>query len=359
MTGLAELAADAYLSGWALTDAPWTPRVEAGCLAAVQTALDFPADPGVLEATMHLGHLTGIWQTIYDRRARLQARHERAVAAAWNACLKDLDPAELVRRFRRDAYLPAETAVKDPTKSWWRDVAVTAALGWLRGIYHTDGYPALVAALEDAIRSGMAEGEAGALALAASRIGRTGFRIDQAFKTAYGRLAADHRISQKAADSVTSLINWAAGDVGRHLASMTGDGKSEDEMTADVEDMTTGQDSQAVTQGSDRAVWAGILAGAVALYSRMSGDASSLPVGGPDTPAPPQPPPDAGPILLDWISAGDSRVCPTCSGYEDNSPYTPEQVPAYPHGRCRCSVDLTADTRYTSLLGALLDSFAN
>jgi hypothetical protein len=56
VTSLAEAAADAYLSGWALTDAPFTPRVEAGCLAAVQTALDFPGDPGVLEATMHLGH---------------------------------------------------------------------------------------------------------------------------------------------------------------------------------------------------------------------------------------------------------------------------------------------------------------
>ena len=32
---LIQAAAEAYLSGWALTNAPWTSRVHAGCLAAV------------------------------------------------------------------------------------------------------------------------------------------------------------------------------------------------------------------------------------------------------------------------------------------------------------------------------------
>lgn len=354
---LAPAAAEAYLAGWALTDAPFTGRVEAGCYAAVQVALEHRYDPAVLEVALQLGQLEGVWAVIYRRRARLQAKHERAIAAAWDACTAELDPADVARRFRSAIYLHGESATKDPTKKWWQDIAITAALAWLRGIYHTDGYPALAAALEDAIRSGMAEGEADALALAAARLGRTGFQIGQAFKTAYARLATNHVISQQAADAATRMIDAAAGDTGRRLASLAGDGASEQEMTSGAGD-TSGGKSNAVTGGADRTVWAAILAGAVGLWSRAAGwlGLGGAPQG-PDTPPGGGGPGDA--ILLDWINAADDRVCATCQDYSDNGPYTPDQVPGYPHSRCRCSVDLTANTAYTSFLGALLDQFTN
>jgi hypothetical protein len=324
---LRELAAEAFLTGWAMSDGRWTARVEAGCVAAMETAVEFADDPAVLETSMILGSLTGIWQTIYDRRARLQARHERAVAAAWNACLKDLDPRELVRRFRSDAYLPSETAVKDPTRQWWRDVAVTAALGWLRGIYHTDGYPALVAALEDAIRAGMAEGEADALAGAASKQGRTGFRIGQAFKAAYDRLATDHTISQKAADAATQLIDATAGDIGRRLASLAGDGAGEQDMTDGAGDVL--DDGQAVSNGVDWALWTAFGLGALSLYA------------------------SAGVALVDWWDVGDERECVTCMDNAAGSPYPIGSIPEFPaHFRCRCSLEAR-----DNIASALLDQF--
>ena len=40
--------------------------------------------------------------------------------------------------------------------------------------------------------------------------------------------------------------------------------------------------------------------------------------------------------LLNWLDAGDGRVCPTCKDYADKSPYTLRDYPATPHPRCRC-----------------------
>ena len=41
-------------------------------------------------------------------------------------------------------------------------------------------------------------------------------------------------------------------------------------------------------------------------------------------------------ILLDWVSRGDSKVCPTCRWYEENSPYKPSEFKIAPHTGCRC-----------------------
>lgn len=46
-------------------------------------------------------------------------------------------------------------------------------------------------------------------------------------------------------------------------------------------------------------------------------------------------------IELDWVSRGDSKVCPTCRWYEANSPYKPSQFPVPPHTGCRCYPRIT------------------
>jgi hypothetical protein len=40
--------------------------------------------------------------------------------------------------------------------------------------------------------------------------------------------------------------------------------------------------------------------------------------------------------LLDWLTAGDGRVCPRCDSLADAGPYTPRNYPAVPHPGCRC-----------------------
>lgn len=329
MTSLAEHAADAYLAGWALTDAPWTPRVEAGCAAAVAEALNRPDDPAVLEVTLQLGALEGVWATIYARRARLQRKHERAVLAAWKAATAGLDARDVVRVFRREAYLTSEAVTKDPTRRWWQELGAAAAVGWLRKLYHGDGYDALVQALADAIRAGMAEGEAGALALAAAKQGKTGFRIEQAFTAAYDRLAADHTITQRAADAATRMVDAAAGDVGRRLAKAAGDGASEDDMDREVEDVIS--DQQAAKAGADWSFWAAIGAGAMALFAL------------------------AGVPQVNWWDVGDERECATCMDNAAGSPYTLGAVPEFPaHFRCRCSLEAADSSPLSAYLAAFL-----
>lgn len=318
---IAAQAREAYLAGWALSDGPLTARVRAGCAAAVETALEHRHDPGILEATLELGKLEGTWATVYDRRHGLLAKHLKTIIAAWDACMADLDPRDVVKRFRREAYLAAEAA--DPQqRQWWQDAAKSAALGWLYAVYRSDGYQALVAALEDAIRDGMAEGEAGALALAASRQGKTGFAIAAAFAAAYERLADDHSITQRAQDAAAKIIDGAAADVGRRLARMAGDDAGEDEMTAAVQDVTTGDDARSASTWADWALYAAIGAGALGLYQRVAAAIGDL---------------LQGTVQIDWITAG-GNVCPICLENEMGSPYSPDTLPPFPgHPRCRCS----------------------
>lgn len=333
MTGLAETAASAYLAGWALTEAPFTERIEAGCVAAVTLACDHPHDPAILETSLILGSLSGVWQTVYDRRERLLRKHTRAVLAAWKTCTAELAPRDVVTRFRKAVYLPAEAVTKDPTKKWWQDTAIASALGWLRGVYHAGGYDALVAALAEAIREGMAEGEADALALAASRQGKTGFRIADAFKAAYDRLASDHTIDRQAQDAAARIIDGTAGDVGRRLGSLAGDGSSEDDMTSGAEDvLNTGQVPRVSLQD---ALWAAMGAAALALFVRAATGQS--PPGAPPAPGgePPQPP---GMIMVNWVTES-GNPCQACRDNEAGSPYAPQDVPPLPqHPRCQCAI---------------------
>jgi len=325
---LPEMAAEAFLSGWRLSGCDGG-LGEAEFRAAIGSALDCAADPGILEATLDLGHLTGTWKTVYSRREKLLARHLKAVLAAWDACMADLDPRVLVRRFR--AVMDHTAEAVDTDRQWWKDAATTAAIGWLKGLYRTEGYPALVAAIEAAIRDGMAEGEADALALAASRQGRTGFRITKAFKAAYDRLDGDPGIGHQAADTIAAIAAGAASDAGRALAAQAGDGGSEDDMTSAVDDTLTGENARAPWSWTDWAVWAAIGAGATALF-RLAGIGS-----------------------IAWYDVGDSRECQACMDNAAGSPYAAGSVPQFPaHIRCRCSLDAADSSPLSAFLAAYL-----
>ena len=43
-----------------------------------------------------------------------------------------------------------------------------------------------------------------------------------------------------------------------------------------------------------------------------------------------------GEIMLNWMTRGDSRVCPVCMFYSDHNPYKPSEFPPPPHTGCRC-----------------------
>jgi ADP-ribose pyrophosphatase YjhB (NUDIX family) len=312
--------------------------------AAVEGAVAKAADArpkAFRPPTLDIPNLTGVWAEVYDRREKLLRKHLKAVAAAWDACLAELGSSRpVVREFRAKAGQVAKLA--GPDAKWWKDAGTAAALAWLLRLSKTKGYPALVAALEDAIRSGMAQGEADALALAADRQGAAGFRIDQAFRAAYERLAGDAKVAQQAQDAAAGIVDGAAGDAGRALADQAeGDG-SEQDMAGAVDGALSGDRSQSVGVGTDWWLWLGIGTGALALYQRIGTDGA----GG-----------NAADVAtLVWVDAGDSRVCQTCQDNSDNSPYTLSSAPTLPgHPRCRCSWDTTATVASSWLDAFLLD----
>lgn len=264
--------------------------------------------------TLDVRNLTGVWAEVYDRREKLLRKHLKAVAAAWDACVAELgSPRVMVRQLRSMVVPVAKLA--DPNRPRWKDAGTAAALAWLQRLSKAKGYPALVAALEDAIRSGMAQGEADALALAADRQGKAGFAVDRAFRAAYKRLAGDAGIAQQAQDAASGIIDGAAGDIGRVLADQAGDDGSEDDMTGAVDEALSGDESQSVGLGTDWWFWGALGAGALALAQA------------------------AGVQTYDWFDVGDERECPTCMSNASGSPYALGDLPSFPaHPRCRCDV---------------------
>ncbi len=288
-----------------------------------------------------------VWGEIEQRRAKLARKHLKAVLAAWNDCTAGLSTRALVSQFRAEVQPVAKYA--DPN----RDKALETALAWLAAIYGAKGYAALVAAISDAIRSGMAEGEADALAVAAARSGAGGIAIDRAFADAYERLADGGEISRQAADVAGKMISGAAADVSRVLAEGAADDSSDDEASSAVDDTVTGNNVRSVSSWLQDAIWGAIGAGAVALFGRASQPQPSAPAEPGEGPAvPPSPPEPPGMVLLIWVT--DGNPCKACMDNEAGSPYAPQDLPSFPqHNHCQCEIT-TYDDVPSSFFAAYL-----
>ena len=75
MHPIAPYARTAYAQGWAASGGPMTGRVKAGCIAAVEHAIEHADDPHILEVMLHLGKLEGAWALIYQRREEQHRKH--------------------------------------------------------------------------------------------------------------------------------------------------------------------------------------------------------------------------------------------------------------------------------------------
>ena len=277
-----------------------------------------------------------VWAEIEDRRAKLTRKHLKAVLAAWNDLTGSRNADVLVRQYRAEVQPVAKYA--DPN----RNAALAAALAWLGAIQAKGGWAALLAAIEDAIRSGMAEGEAGALAVAAARQGAGGIDISAAFADAYEQLADDGDISRQAADTAQKIIDGAAADVSGVLAG-AGDDSSDDEIAAAVDDAVTGNDVRSVGSWMQDVIWGAIGAGLVWLCGYAGTSSTPPPVPG-ETPVPPAEPPQspAGPVFLNWIC--DGNPCNACLDNQAGGPYAPQDCPPLPfHNHCQCELDQADD----------------
>lgn len=251
--------------------------------------------------------------------------------------MADLSPRDLVRDFREDTGLGQKVAKaataqdQQQDQDWWKGVAVAAALAWLGRLYQAKGYAALIAAIELAIRAGMAEGEADALAAAAARQGVTGLDIAGAFASAYGRLEGDPGVSQQAQETLERIVQGAAADLGKQLAEDAGAGKGQQDMVSGVRGLLT---------GAVRSVRSWVVDGMqAALGAGVKGLLSLVGQGG-----------QTG--LLNWVT--DGAPCAACSDNEAGSPYAPEDLPDFPgHPNCMCEIDPDTDIPSSFFAGLL------
>ena len=270
----------------------------------------------VRELAIDLGNLTGIWADVYGRQDALYAKHQRKARTAWRKAVAGLDLAALIAAFRRQALMidgaPAPgTDHESPQaakhhKAELRNLARSMAAGFLMGVNDQPDYAGLLAAVTVALTAGTGEGTAAALAVSAAGAGYTGFAWQKAARD--GRQEPDPGTVTRWAAKV---IAGAVTDLASALAAGAIAGASAEAMTTAAAAVL--RKGRSVTAFLGHAMQSAVSAAMGAAYAALGGIE-----------------------LLDWISAEDGRVCAVCVGYEENSPYTPQDYPDTPHIGCRC-----------------------
>ncbi|MFE5868808.1 hypothetical protein ACFQ6V_09160 [Streptomyces roseifaciens] len=304
-------AREAFAAGWAFSGGPMTPRVGAACTAAVQTAIEHADDPRILEVTVDLGRLEGMWALLFGRRTTQQSLHTRAVAVAWRPLIDRGEVAATVDAVRSIAGLGEARRPQGDQAAG----ALAAALALLHATADLPGWRALRTALRNAVAAGRAEGMVNAVAIAAERLGTASVRLDWdiAFQHAYRSLEGLEELWSGADGWLARMVDGTADELGRMLAQAAEEGASREEMIDAAMDLLTGEEIDSVAFTIDWAMTTAADEGALALYQ------------------------SEGVLQIDIISAGDGRVCPSCLDAEAGSPWRTGDQPRMPlHPMCRC-----------------------
>ncbi|MDI5965727.1 hypothetical protein [Streptantibioticus silvisoli] len=319
---IALAAREAFAAGWAVSGGPMTGRVRIACVEAVRIAVEQADDPQILEATLDLGKLEGMWALLFQRREKLTDQYTAAVTTAWRKLIRPRLFRDGLHHLR--AQLGLVEAAPDPAAI--RAAALAAARGILVSLATTSGWAALRQTIRDALAAGRAEGIVNAVAIAAERVGRIGLDWDIAFDHAYQQLARLDELWSEADTWLARLLDRATTDLGRLLAEQAANGGSYEDMLDAASTLLDTADVNAVAFVVDWALTTGADQGALTLYT------------------------SEGVQAVDWITAGDGRVCPTCEDNETGSPWQINSVPQAPaHPLCRCV--LAADMNLTRFAG--------
>lgn len=317
------LARATYAVGWAATGGPLTDRVKAGSRVAVALVAEHPDDPAVWEATLQLGALEGVWARIYARRDVLYSQHDRLVGQAWHDYTRRaVDRAALAATARRAAGLVETTAAEQDQ----RDRVIAAVLAVLLALLATQTDPdteqqraTLVSAIHAALAAGAAEGTAGAVAVAAQRAGYNTVDFDAAYRDAFAAANDPAHAAYYQAQALVWLrrmVTDTATDLGGRLARQVERGDSADDMAATVDQYCTSATNPTVRTHTDWLVGTGFAVGAFTAFTAL------------------------GLATVNWVTAGDGKVCRTCQSNEDRNPWPLISVPQLPaHPRCRCATE--------------------
>jgi hypothetical protein len=306
----------AFAAGWALSGGPLTPRVRVACETAVALAVESADDPGILQATIDLGRLEGMWALLFQRRDRLLSDHAQLVRDAWLPLVNRTAVAVAVDQ------LLAVLGVQEADRGWLDDIRVAAraaARALLRALAGMTGFGALRTALRDVLAAGRAEGMIEAVAIAAERASLIGLDWELAFKDAYQAMGSLDDLWAGADGWLGRVLDGGAGDLGRALADGLETGLSRDELIDAAMDVLTAEEGS-VAFVVDWAMTTAADEGALALYR------------------------GEGVQQIEIITAADGRVCSACIDAESGSPwYIGDQprLPLHPHCRCVYSADVS------------------
>lgn len=302
-------ARTAYAQGWAASGGPLTDRVIAGSIAAIGMAIEHADDPNVIEATLQLGQLEGMWALIFDRRTALYDEQVATVAKYWKSFAADLDVAALVAAIRNQTI-----RTQEKVSSSTIDAAIALILALLMPFAVGVKWWNLRKRVAAGLAAGEAEGTADALALVAQQLGYSVFNFELAFSDALD-LVDQEELDAAVDQWLTNMLDVISSELGKKLASMAADGASADEMTQAATDILSGTASRGLVTVVDNYVHGAITDGMMGFY-RTNGVGSVW-----------------------WITAGDNTVCPICDENEGNSPYPIMDCPQPPeHVNCRCSL---------------------
>jgi hypothetical protein len=260
--------------------------------------------------------LEGVWADVFARQEALYARHARKARTAWRKAVAALDVAALVAAFRRQALMQGDgpapgTDHESPQaaahrKRELRDLARSMAAGCLAGLNDQPDYTGLLAAITAALAAAAGEGTAAALGISAAGNGYDGFAWDKAAKD--GRSEPDQG----------TVTRWAAkiiaGAVAGLAAALTAGavaGAPAEAMTAAASAVL--RKASSVTAFMDQAMASAASWAMGAAYAALGGI-----------------------TLLDFVTAGDGKVCFRCQQCADDGPYTLRDYPGSQHPRCRC-----------------------
>lgn len=296
----------AYAAGVTAAGGIVTDRVRAGARAADALAAERADDPGLVEATLHLGHLEGAYAAVFDRREQLHDAADRTALAGWRGLLDGVDLADAARQIR--PLLGVAEADTDQQQDEERRGRVAALiLAALIVLTRTDGWITQVITLAEAFTDAHGAGWAAANALLDDAAGSLGTpTLDPAgpglgVGTAQG-LAADTLLAALAA-TARQLARYLTGG-----AYDPGDGASlDDDMTRWL---AGGRD---LSLAVDTAISAAYVGGMIAAYLAR------------------------GVQQIAFVTVGDGKVCARCTAAEEGSPYQPTAFPRPPlHPGCRC-----------------------
>ncbi|MBV6697445.1 hypothetical protein KV557_09945 [Kitasatospora aureofaciens] len=261
--------------------------------------------------TLPLAALEGVWAAVYRHRDRLEAAAAEQVLAAWRLLAADLDLTAVMTALRQQL---GEASPAAERRRHVQQVTAAAVLAQLAALTRRPAWAALIAALTAILRQGRAAGRHAGHAVMdddpdqlADDDGEVPDDGDPAEDTA-------------AAYTVTAAaLRGTAQTIAGTLLSGVEQGDDERAMQGQADASLT-----AGTAWSLAAVTASAAAfttGLVDAYLRR------------------------GVQQLDYVTAGDGRVCPTCSNAEDRSPWPANSAPLPPlHPRCRCTLQPTRAT---------------